>query len=199
MLSALLALPFIELRDFGMAPDDPEAIRSAVRDAAGSCDVVVTTGGVSAGEEDHMLDVLRREEAQLDVLKVAIRPGKPVTIGRIGSCLFIGLPGNPYASLVTAMQIALPAIRRIAGLDRVLPTRLAAVAGFDLDRRPGSTEFIPVRVDGEDEFGRPVLTRLGPGASARLAPVAAAEGIAVLAPDASSIRHGDRLSWEPFP
>lgn len=97
------------------------------------------------------------------------------------------------------MQIALPAIRRIAGLDRVLPARLAAVAGFDLDRRPGSTEFIPVRVDGEDEFGRPVLTRLAPGASARLAPVAAADGIVVLAPEASSIRHGDRLSWEPLP
>jgi len=198
MLSALLSQPFVDLRDFGMVRDSPGLIRAAIRDAAASVDVIITTGGVSAGDADHILDALHREDATLDVLKVAMRPGKPVTVGRLGSVLFVGLPGNPYAALVTAMQIALPAIRRIAGLDQVRPRRFVGIAGFVHQKRSGSTEFVPVKVDGEDAYGRSSLFRLAPGASARLAPVSSADGIAILSPEVTRIRVGDRLSWEPF-
>lgn len=71
-----------------------------VCDAARSCDVVITCG-VSSGEEDHMMDVLKRENAEIKVLKVAMRPGKPVTVGKIGSAPFFGFPGNSYATAAT--------------------------------------------------------------------------------------------------
>ena len=76
-----------------------------------------------------------------------MRPGKPVKIGLIGAMLFAGLPGNPNAALVTFRQIALPAIRTIAGLSKIGPEWSPAVAGFNYEKRLGRTEFVPVRVD----------------------------------------------------
>ena len=166
----MLARPWIETRDFGIVADDPEAIRAAVRTAAETCDIVITTGGVSVGEEDHVMDALRREDATLDVLKVAMRPGKPVSVGKIGDALFFGLPGNPYATAVTFAQIALPAIKATAGFTEVHPLWVPAVSGFSYQKKPGRTEHVPISWDRRDQLGRPVVAMLGrglPQASAR--------------------------------
>lgn len=198
MLRALLAQPWIELTDYGILRDDAGAIRAAIRRAAEENDVVISSGGVSAGEEDHVLDALRRENAALDVLKVAIRPGKPLTVGRVAGALYVGLPGNPYAAAVTFGQIARPALRKAAGLTEMPDTWIPAVAGFDYDRRAGRREYVPVTWDQRDAMGRPILQRLGRGASASLGPIAAARGIAVIDPDMPHVRAGQPLQVEPF-
>lgn len=118
---------------------------------------------MSAGEEDHILDALRREDATLDVLKVAIRPGKPLTVGRIGAALYVGLPGNPYAAVVTFSQIARPALRKAAGMTVEPDLWIPAVSGFDDSRRTGRREYIPVTWDRRDAIGQPILQRLGRG------------------------------------
>ena len=119
MIRAMLsAYPWAEIVDYGIVPDCRDALAEAFGVAAPRCDVLVTTGGVSAGEEDHVVSALGHHRGTLEVLKVAMRPGKPVKVGTIGSMLFAGLPGNPNAALVTFRQIALPAIRTIAGLSR---------------------------------------------------------------------------------
>ena len=197
-LRAMLALPWITLTDYGILRDDPEVIRATIRQAAAENDVVLSSGGVSAGEEDHVLDALRREDASLDVLKVAIRPGKPLTVGRIGRTLFFGLPGNPYAAAITFTQIARPSLRKSAGITETPDTWLPAVAGFTYARASGRTEYLPVTWDARDATGRPILTRLGQGASASLGPIALARGIAVVPPEVDCIRPGMPLAVEPL-
>lgn len=200
MLRTMLSgIPWAEIIDYGIVPDRRDDLAAAIGKAAHSCDVLVTTGGVSAGEEDHVVSALGRHGGALDVLKVAMRPGKPVKIGMIGSTLFAGLPGNPNAALVTFRQIALPAIRRIAGLANVGPHWSPAVAGFAYEKRLGRTEFVPVRITGRDEFGRPVLEMLGRGSSANLSAIALADGIALLPADLASIEAGLSLVFEAFP
>jgi molybdopterin molybdotransferase len=110
--------------------------------------------------------------------------------------LFAGLPGNPTAALVTLRQIALPAIRKTAGLSDVEPSWLPAVAGFDYEKKLGRTEFVPVRQIGTDDVGRPILEMLGRGSSSSLSAMALADGIAMLRPDTSVIQHGNLLNFE---
>ena len=198
MLRALLALPWVHLTDYGILRDDPACIRDAIRLAAVQNDVVISSGGVSAGEEDHILDALRREDATLDVLKIAIRPGKPLTVGRVGHALYVGLPGNPYAAIITFTQIARPALRKSAGITETPETWIPAVADFAYDRLGARTEYVPVTWEARDQMGRPMLHRLGAGSSASLGPIAFARGIALLPPDATQIRKGSPLAVEPL-
>ena len=198
MLRGLLTVPWIALTDLGILRDDLRAIRAIIRDAAPLHDVVISTGGVSAGDKDHVLDALRREDATLDVLKVAMRPGKPLTVGRVGGALFIGLPGNPYATAITFAQIALPALRRAAGLTETPDTAIPCVADFDYARVPGRREYVPVTWDSRDAMGRPVLQRLGLGASASLSPLAVARGIAALPADLPRVSRGTALLVDPL-
>ncbi|MFN6951521.1 MAG: gephyrin-like molybdotransferase Glp [Albidovulum sp.] len=194
--TTLSRLPWVEITDMGILPDDRSAIRGAIRQAALSHDAVISSGGVSAGEEDHILDALRAEAAELDVLKVAIRPGKPLTVGRLGRALYFGLPGNPYAAAITFSQSARPALRRVAGLTEEADTWLPAVAGFTYQRRTGRREYVPVTWDRRDTMGRPVLERLGQGASASLSPIACAKGIAVIPADLGAVHPGQPLQVE---
>jgi molybdopterin molybdotransferase len=199
MIRATLAsCPWAEVIDYGIVPDRRDALGDAFGEAVSRCDVLVTTGGVSAGEEDHVVWALDRQGGTLDVLKVAMRPGKPVKIGMIGSMLFAGLPGNPNAALVTFRQIALPAIRAVAGFEDVSPDWSPAVAGFVHDKPLGRTEFVPVRIAGRDELGRPVLEMLARGSSASLAAMARADGIAMLPPGIIVIEPGVPLRFERF-
>lgn len=199
MISSILAgQPWAQVVDYGIVPDRRAALAAVLGEAAKSCDVLVTTGGVSAGEEDHIVGALGDHGVELDVLKVAMRPGKPVKIGLIGKVLFAGLPGNPNAALVTFHQIALPAIRATAGIAVPPVEWQPGIAGFTYAKRLGRTEFVPVRVTRRDDFGRPVLEMLGRGSSASLMAMALADGIAVLPPDVESIQLGFPLRYEPF-
>jgi molybdopterin molybdotransferase len=187
-----------EVTDLGILRDEPATIRLAIRAAAESHDVILSSGGVSAGEEDHILDALQAEAADLHVLKVAIRPGKPLTVGRVGRAQYFGLPGNPYAAAVTFSQIALPALRRTAGLTEAADIWIPGVAGFDYRRTTGRREYVPVTWEARDGMGRPILQRLGQGASASLRPVALARGIAVIPPDLAHVTQGTALAVEPL-
>jgi molybdopterin molybdotransferase len=198
LLRAALSLPWAEVTDLGILRDEPATIRLAIRAAAESHDVILSSGGVSAGEEDHILDALQAEAADLHVLKVAIRPGKPLTVGRVGRAQYFGLPGNPYAAAVTFSQIALPALRRTAGLTEAADIWIPGVAGFDYRRTTGRREYVPVTWEARDGMGRPILQRLGQGASASLRPVALARGIAVIPPDLAHVTQGTALAVEPL-
>jgi len=188
--------PWVEIVDYGIVSDDADAIRKLVRRAAVDCDILITTGGVSAGEEDHMLDVLAKENAELEVLKVAMRPGKPVTVGKLAKSLFFGLPGNPYAAAVTFEKIAWQAILATGGNAAKPSEPIHAISGFDLNRKPGRTEYMPVTWSETDQYGRPIVQRLGRGSSASLLPLAEARGLATLSSDHSVISKGDLLQVE---
>ena len=193
LLSALRQ-PWVDIIDFGIVEDNAEVIRNKIRQATSQCDVLITTGGVSAGGEDHMFEVLRRENAELEVLKVAMRPGKPVTVGKIGQTLLFALPGNPYAMAVTFSQIALPVLRKLAGMTNYQNVSSAAIADFSHRKRLGRTEFVPVHIKGQDGLGRPIATLLGRGAAASLNPMCMANAIAELPAQLEYIENGALLT-----
>lgn len=197
-LLAALAEPWIEARDLGAVRDDPAALGAAMRAAAGWADLVVTTGGVSVGEEDHLPRVVAEAGGRLAVVRVAIKPGKPLTLGRVGGAVYLGLPGNPVAVHVGWSLVGRRIVERLAGLVRPEAAPTTVAAGFALSRRPGRAELRPARVTGMDAEGRAVVTIMPGAFSARIAELAAADGLVVIPAEAGEVGPGATLRFLAF-
>lgn len=198
LLRSMLSHPWLEVHDLGSSPDTIGATVDILHRASLEHDIVVTSGGLSKGGEDHVREALKRSGGSIDVLNVAMRPGKPVSLGTLGSSLFIGLPGNPMAAAVTLAQIALPAIRAVAGIAHREPLWLTATADFAIAKRLGRTEFVPVVICGRNPDGTPILGMLGRGSSGSLFPMAQADGLAILPADLGSVERGMPVRFQPF-
>ncbi|MGI4720822.1 MAG: molybdopterin molybdotransferase MoeA [Janthinobacterium lividum] len=157
-----------EFTDFGIVPDSLEATRATLREAARGHDLIVTSGGVSVGEEDHIKPAVE-SEGRLDMWQIAIKPGKPLAFGEVrregGSSYFIGLPGNPVSSFITFLLFVRPFLLRLQGVSGpVEPRGYAMRADFALPKADRRNEFLRVRVNaagGLDLFpnqGSGVLT-----------------------------------------
>ncbi|MCO6388904.1 MULTISPECIES: gephyrin-like molybdotransferase Glp [unclassified Aliihoeflea] len=196
-LSGMLAThAWVEIVDLGTVPDDPALLHRVFREAEDSCDALLTTGGVSAGSADHVTRVMREAGARFDVMKVAMRPGKPLKIGRLRKLMVLGLPGNPVAALVGFRQFALPALRKIAGHVSTGPVWRTGVAAFSYAKRTGRTEFLPINLVGEDDDGRPLAHLAGSGSSASVFGLGSAEAICMLPSGTDRLVPGDRVSFE---
>ena len=198
MLVAALERPALQIRDFGILPDKREEIARFFREAAAQFDLIITTGGASVGDEDHLARALRDAGGDVHLARVAIRPGKPFTYGAIGETCVAILPGNPFAALVAGLLFVRPLVERRLGLAVSPFSPLGARAGFTHRRAATRTEFLPARVVDRDPTGLPVIERLGRGGSARLKPLIAADGLAVVAPGEDPVRHGDSIGYLPF-
>jgi molybdopterin molybdotransferase len=198
MLLATLCGPRVEMTDAGILPDRADILSGFVAGAQGRFDVLVTSGGTSSGEEDHLADGIRQAGGTVAQARLALKPGRPALLAVIGDLRIAGLPGNPVAALVTALIFARPLIEATAGSSAAPPRRQAALADFDHRRDRGRLEFLPARITGHDVSGLPRLERLSRGGSARLTPLAAADGFAIIAEDTGSVRPGDRLDFWPF-
>jgi molybdopterin molybdotransferase len=197
-LLGALAEPWIEARDLGAVPDDPGALAAALTEAAAFADLVVSTGGVSAGDEDHLPAVVASLGGRLDVLRIAMKPGKPLKLGRLGDAIYLGLPGNPVAAQVGWTLLGRPIAERLAGVAAGPRTRTVVKAGFALSRRPGRCEIRPARVVGYDSAGASIVT-IVPGAfSARVAELAAADGLVLIPAEETQVREGHLLEFMAF-
>lgn len=162
-LSALVASLGIEVIDLGIVADSLEATRAALRDAASRCDCIITSGGVSVGEEDHIRPAVEAE-GQLDLWQIAIKPGKPLAFGRVASTWFVGLPGNPVSSFVTFLVLVRPLLEKLAGLASPVMRAQPMRADFNWPRPDKREEYLRVRYNsggGLDLFpnqGSAVLT-----------------------------------------
>jgi len=143
-LRGLLQAAGCEITDLGIVPDRLDATRAAVRDAAARHDLILTSGGVSVGEEDHIRPAVAAE-GRIELWQVAIKPGKPLAFGQVGRALFIGLPGNPVSSFVTFLMAVAPLLRALQGMDAALPQPLPLRADFDWPRPDKRREFLRVR------------------------------------------------------
>jgi molybdopterin molybdotransferase len=198
MLMSLLASDAVELTDLGYLRDSEEGIAKTIAEAARNFDVLISTGGVSVGEEDHVGAAVLAAGGSFGSLRASIKPGKPASIGRIGSAILIALPGNPVAALVTFLWFGRPILCQRMGLKPRLPRPVSAIAAFEEPRNRGRDEFVPVVVNGCDEDNRPIVEkRRAPGA-ARLSALIGADGLARIPGHLSTIRRGDPLSFYAF-
>jgi molybdopterin molybdotransferase len=143
-LSALLRRMGCVVTDMGIVPDQRDATVQALRDAAQSHDVILTSGGVSVGEEDHIKPAVQAL-GSLDLWQIAIKPGKPFAYGRIGEAHFMGLPGNPVSSFVTFLVLVRPFLQQLQGMRGVAMKTVAARADFTWARADKRREFLRVR------------------------------------------------------
>ena len=143
-LAALLRRMGCEVTDLGIVPDRLDATVQALRDAAQAHDVVLTSGGVSVGEEDHIKPAVK-QLGQLDLWQIAIKPGKPFAHGRVDAAHFIGLPGNPVSSFVTFLLLVRPFLLRMQGVQDVALPSQPIRADFDWPRADRRQEFLRVK------------------------------------------------------
>jgi molybdopterin molybdotransferase len=147
-INALLNALDCEVLDLGTVPDDLEATVAVLDEAAQRADVIVTSGGMSVGDEDHVKAAVERRGA-LDMWRIAVKPGKPLAFGRVGKAAFIGLPGNPVSVFVTFCLFARPFLLRMGGAQDVAPLSYWVEADFDWPRADRRREFLRARLNRE--------------------------------------------------
>lgn len=147
-LSALLRRLGCEVSDFGIVPDRRDATIAALGKASQEHDLILTSGGVSVGEEDHIKPAVE-QLGSLDLWQIAIKPGKPFAYGRVGAAHFMGLPGNPVSSFVTFLLLVRPFLLKLQGATQLTPTAMRLPAHFELPRADKRREFLRARRDAE--------------------------------------------------
>jgi len=195
-LCALLEGLGCEVRDLGAVPDGFEATRDALRRAAADNDLVVTSGGVSVGEEDHVKPAVEAE-GQLQMWKLAAKPGKPLAFGTVrraegGDSWFIGLPGHPVSSIVTFMIFVRPFVLRLQGIADALPRGLTLPADYDWPKPDARREFLRARLN--DQGRVELFANQGPGV---LSSLTWGTGL-VDNPPKQPVRRGDLVRFIPF-
>ncbi|GAB2462921.1 molybdopterin molybdotransferase MoeA [Comamonas humi] len=190
-LRSLLVRLGCEVHDMGNVPDSREATVAALREAGASFDLVLTSGGVSVGEEDHIKPAVQLL-GQLHLWQLAIKPGKPFAYGTVGQAHFIGLPGNPVSSFVTFLLLVRPFVLRLQGLSQLEPPRVAMRADFDWARPDKRQEFLRVRRNAND--GLDLYPNQSSGV---LTSVVWGDGL-IDNPGGGTIRRGDTVRFIPF-
>ena len=194
-LRALLLRLGCEVTDFGIVPDQRDATIAALRDASQQHDLILTSGGVSVGEEDHIKPAVETL-GTLDLWQIAIKPGKPCAYGRVGAAHFLGLPGNPVSSFVTFLLLVRPFLLRLQGVPvetlDIATKSIAATAHFTWARGDNRREFMRVRrntAGGVELFANQ--------SSGVLTSAVWGDGL-VDNPPGRTIAHGDLVQFIPF-
>ena len=192
MLCAALGRWGYEVHDLGIAPDDRDAIRARLDSAVQSCDVILTSGGASAGDEDHV-SALLQNTGSLALWRIAIKPGRPLALGLWEQKPVFGLPGNPVAACVCALIFARPALARMAGAAWPDPVQYMLPAAFHKSKKAGRQEYLRARLtaDGRVE----VFASEGSG---RVSGLSWATGFVALPDAAMTINEGDLVAYLPF-
>lgn len=195
LLTALLGQLGCEVRDHGQVADDLAATRQALRDAAQDNDLIVTSGGVSVGEEDHVKAAVDAE-GRLEMWQIAIKPGKPLAFGQVATAAravpFIGLPGNPVSSFVTFVMLVRPFVLQMQGVRQTAPASYPLRADFDWLRPDARREFLRARASADD--GVELFPQQGSGV---LTSAVWGDGLIDNAPQ-QAIRRGDTVRFVPF-
>lgn len=195
-LKALLRGLGCVVTDLGILADDREVIRAALAAAADGHDALITSGGVSTGEEDHVRAAVEAE-GRLDAWRLAIKPGRPVALGVVRGTAFLGLPGNPVAVVVTFLHLARPILLALAGAEVTAPRRFPVRAGFGYRKKAGRREYVRVRLEGESG-GLPLARRAGSEGAGVLSSLVAADGLVELGDDTLGLSEGDAAAYLPF-
>lgn len=195
LLNGLLQNLGCTVTDYGIVPDSLEATRLTLREAAKEHDLIITSGGVSVGEEDHIKPAVEAE-GRLNMWQIAVKPGKPLAFGEInrpdGSAFFLGLPGNPVSSFVTFLLFVRPFILRMQGVVNVTPQAFMLRADFNLNKPDRRNEFLRAKINAQGG-----LDLFANQSSAVLTSTVWGDGLIDL-PAGEIITSGDVVKFLPF-
>jgi molybdopterin molybdotransferase len=196
MLLALLRRLGCVVSDLGIHPDREAALADTLGEASRSHDLIVTSGGVSTGEEDHVRAAIERL-GRLHFWRLAIKPGRPVALGQVGGVPLIGLPGNPVAAALTFAILARPLILRLAGAVERAPQTFPVRAGFSYKKRAGRREYVRTTL-GRDEAGGLTAHKYPKDGAGILSSVVNSDGFAIIAEPVTNLAPGTMVEFLPF-
>ena len=194
MIAQLKALG-LDVVDMGRLPDDPQVIGGALEEAAERADCILTSGGVSVGEEDHVRNQIEAR-GSLKLWKLAIKPGKPLAFGAVNDTPIFGLPGNPVSSWATFALVVRPWLLKAQGASAIGPLAFSARADFSVDKPGSRQEFLRVTLDMADD-GVVVASLAGSQSSGVLSSVSRGRGLAVIE-IGSTVTAGDLVRVIPM-
>lgn len=195
-LAAMLKSLHVDTIDFGIVRDSEQETRDALMRAADQADLVITSGGVSAGDADFVTRAFH-DLGSVSFWKLAMRPGRPLAFGAIGDAVFFGLPGNPVAVMVTFLQFVKPAIRLMSGCTDIMPLEIPARSLSTLRKSPGRVEY-QRGVLSLGESGDMVVESTGKQGAGRLSSMSSANCLIVIASETDGVQLGDRVMVQPF-
>ncbi len=196
MLMALARQLPVDVVDLGILADDRATITRRLGEAAADLDVLVTSGGVSTGEEDHVKAAVEAQGA-LHFWRIAIKPGRPLALGTIAGTAFIGLPGNPVAAMVCFLRFARPLILKRAGARDLAPALFRVAAGFSHKKKPDRREWVRARLarGGDGGLCARKFERQGSGIISSLVQ---SDGLVEIAEDVTRLEPGTMVDFLPF-
>jgi molybdopterin molybdotransferase len=195
ILAGMLERLGVAVSDLGIVPDDPATLAATLRHAANANDLIVTSGGVSTGEEDHVRAAIANH-GSLYFWRLAIKPGRPVAMGQIGATPLAGLPGNPVAALLTFALVARPMIEALSGTDPHVARRYPAIADFAYKKKTGRREYVRVSVEGTP--GVPRLRRYHKEGAGMLTSLTETDGLAELPEETTRVEVGAEVAFMPY-
>jgi molybdopterin molybdotransferase len=195
-LHGMLSRLPVDIVDLGVVVDQPDAMREVLLEASRQADLIISTGGVSVGDADYIKPALE-EIGRTEFWKIAIKPGRPITFGEIGSSVFMGLPGNPVAVMVTFSQFVVPAIQVLSGTSIRRPALFHAIAMDKLRKKPGRYEF-QRGIAQLDEQGNWRVAKTGKQGSGILTSMSRANCFIVLPDDNAGVEPGDEVDIQFF-
>lgn len=196
MLIALLEGLGAVVTDLGILPDRLATIRRRLAAAAGSHDLIVTSGGMSVGEEDHVKAAVQAL-GSLHFWQLSIKPGRPLGLGQVAGVPFIGLPGNPVAVMVTFLRVARPMVLRLAGCAEAPPRPLPAIAGFVHKKKAGRREWLRVHLTANGA-GTLTVSKFPRQGSGILSSLVETDGLVELPEEQTLIEAGSAVDFYPF-
>ncbi len=196
LLRGLLQSSGAVMTDLGILSDTAASVRRAIGEAAGAHDVIITTGGASRGEADHVVETIQAL-GSLHAWQLAIKPGRPLAFGQIGDTVFLGLPGNPVAAFVCYLLYVQPVLARLQGADWAPPQRYRVPAGFAIGRKkPDRREFLRGWVENTDTG--PVLRKFARDGSGLISGLTQARGLIEIPEEVTSLAVGGAVNFIPF-
>jgi len=191
MLKSLLQAWNVEIIDLGCVADDRKSVLAALDRGAKEADVIVTSGGASAGDEDHISSSLK-DAGALETWRIAIKPGRPLAMGLWSGTPVFGLPGNPVAAFVCSLLFVRPALRVMGGADWSAPEGMMLEAAFEKKKKPGREEYLRARRNGE------TVEVFASEGSGRVSGLSWSDGLVALDHDRGPVSKGDRVRYIPF-
>jgi molybdopterin molybdotransferase len=195
-LYGMLARLDVDIIDMGVVKDDRGLMDKAFAEAAGKVDVLITSGGVSVGEADYVKETLINH-GEVNFWKVAMKPGRPLTFGKLDSTYFFGLPGNPVSVMVTFYQFVQPAMKKLAGENATAHVMMKVPCISKLKKRPGRVEFQRGVLE-QDETGRMIVRKTGAQGSGILRSMADANCFIVLPLESEGVKPDELVDVQPF-